>query len=90
MKRRRKRRKISEKKKKIREYKTRGDSLVGRQFFFRLDLDCEIIALFFWAQGGFEGNVFVETTLVDVYSKFGCMGIAWQFFESMSERNVAS
>ena len=58
--------------------------------FSRLDPDCEISALFFWAQGGFEGNVFVEMALVDMYSKFGCMGIARQLFESMSERNVVS
>ena len=44
----------------------------------------------FWVRGGFEGNVFVETALVDMYSKFGCMGVARQLFESMSERNVVS
>ena len=58
--------------------------------FSRLDPDCEINALFFWARGGFEGNVLAKTALVDVYSKFGCMGIARQLFESMSERNVVS
>lgn len=45
---------------------------------------------FFWARSGFEGNVFVETPLVDMYSKFGCMGVVRQLFESMSERNVVS
>ena len=58
--------------------------------FSKLDPDCEISALFFWARGGFEGNVLAKTALVDVYSKFGCMGIARQLFESMSERNVVS
>ena len=32
----------------------------------------------------------METSLVDMYSKFGCMGIARNVFNNMSVRNVVS
>ncbi|KAA8536671.1 hypothetical protein F0562_029149 [Nyssa sinensis] len=44
----------------------------------------------FWIWHGFEANVYVETALVGLYSKFGCVGVARRLFNDMSERNVVS
>lgn len=44
----------------------------------------------FWIRQGFESNVFVETALVDMYSKLGCMSVARKLFDDISERNVVS
>ncbi|KAA8536152.1 hypothetical protein F0562_028630 [Nyssa sinensis] len=44
----------------------------------------------FWIRHGFEANVYVETALVVLYSKFGCVGVARRLFDDMSERNVVS
>ncbi|XP_077215332.1 pentatricopeptide repeat-containing protein CRR2, chloroplastic-like [Tasmannia lanceolata] len=39
---------------------------------------------------GFESQVYVATTLVDVYAKFGCVSYARCVFDGMLERNVVS
>ncbi|KAL1554208.1 hypothetical protein AAHA92_14793 [Salvia divinorum] len=44
----------------------------------------------YWIKRNFGGNVFVETGLVDMYSKFGCMRIARNVFDNMTVRNVVS
>ncbi|KAH6819667.1 hypothetical protein C2S51_003270 [Perilla frutescens var. frutescens] len=44
----------------------------------------------YWIRSNFSDNVFVETGLVDMYSKFGCMKIARNVFDNMSVRNVVS
>ncbi|KAG6410736.1 hypothetical protein SASPL_128803 [Salvia splendens] len=44
----------------------------------------------YWRRRNFGGNVFVETGLVDMYSKFGCMRIARNVFDNMTVRNVVS
>ncbi|KAF8405122.1 hypothetical protein HHK36_010020 [Tetracentron sinense] len=44
----------------------------------------------FWIRGDFEFNVYVETSLVDMYSKFGRMSVAQKLFDKMPERNVVS
>ncbi|XP_047942592.1 pentatricopeptide repeat-containing protein At3g57430, chloroplastic-like [Salvia hispanica] len=44
----------------------------------------------YWIRRNFGGNVFVETGLVDMYSKFGCTRIARNVFDNMSVRNVVS
>lgn len=44
----------------------------------------------YWIRRGYGDNVFVETGLVDMYSKFGCMKIARNVFDDMSVRNVVS
>lgn len=44
----------------------------------------------YWIRHNFSDNVIVETCLVDMYSKFGCMKIARNLFDNMSERNVVS
>ncbi|KAK6159410.1 hypothetical protein DH2020_006724 [Rehmannia glutinosa] len=44
----------------------------------------------YWIRHNFGGNVFVETGLVDMYSKFGCMRIARNLFDNMPVRNVVS
>ncbi|XP_057787536.1 pentatricopeptide repeat-containing protein At3g57430, chloroplastic-like isoform X1 [Salvia miltiorrhiza] len=44
----------------------------------------------YWIRCNFGDNVFVETGLIDMYSKFGCMRIARNVFDNMSVRNVVS
>ncbi|KAK6136816.1 hypothetical protein DH2020_029439 [Rehmannia glutinosa] len=44
----------------------------------------------YWIRHNFGDNVFVETGLVDMYSKFGCMRIARNLFDKMPVRNVVS
>ncbi|KAL6546065.1 hypothetical protein OROGR_009939 [Orobanche gracilis] len=44
----------------------------------------------YWIRHNFEDNVFVETGLVNMYSKFGCMRNARNLFDNMSVRNVVS
>ncbi|KAL6963936.1 hypothetical protein U1Q18_034943 [Sarracenia purpurea var. burkii] len=44
----------------------------------------------FWIRRGSGSNIFVETALVCMYSKFGWIDIARQLFDSMSERNGVS
>ncbi|KAJ7536437.1 hypothetical protein O6H91_12G069700 [Diphasiastrum complanatum] len=39
---------------------------------------------------GFEGDVVIGSTLVDMYAKCGCLEDARELFNSMSERNVIS
>ncbi|XXG55704.1 hypothetical protein AAC387_Pa03g3311 [Persea americana] len=39
---------------------------------------------------GIEINVYVETSLVDLYAKCGSLGVARRLFDQMSERNVVS
>ena len=41
-------------------------------------------------KSGFQADVFVETALVDMYAKCGCIGTARYIFDKMSERNVVS
>ncbi|KAA8524371.1 hypothetical protein F0562_010794 [Nyssa sinensis] len=45
---------------------------------------------YFWIRHGFEANVYMEITLVGLYSKFGCVGVTQRLFDDMSERNVVS
>ena len=42
----------------------------------------------FWIRHGFGTNVFVETAMVGMYLKFGCISVARQLFDNMSERNT--
>lgn len=44
----------------------------------------------FWVRCGFDSNVFVETALIEMYSKFGRMDVARRLFDRMSERNTVS
>ncbi|EYU37731.1 hypothetical protein MIMGU_mgv1a017991mg, partial [Erythranthe guttata] len=44
----------------------------------------------YWIRHNFGCNVFVETGLVHMYSKFGCLKIARKLFDNMPERNVVS
>ncbi|XP_028102030.1 pentatricopeptide repeat-containing protein At3g12770-like isoform X1 [Camellia sinensis] len=44
----------------------------------------------FWIRHGFGTNVFVETAMVGMYSKFGRISVARQLFDNMSERNTVS
>ncbi|XP_057965085.1 pentatricopeptide repeat-containing protein At3g57430, chloroplastic-like [Malania oleifera] len=44
----------------------------------------------FWIRCLFGASVFVETSLVGMYSKFGCMDIAQHLFDRMSQRNTVS
>lgn len=44
----------------------------------------------YWIRQCNEKNVYVETALVDMYSKFGCISIARYLFDNMSERNLVS
>ncbi|KAG8368365.1 hypothetical protein BUALT_Bualt15G0037900 [Buddleja alternifolia] len=44
----------------------------------------------YWIKHNFGDNVFVETGLVDMYSKFGCMRIARYMFDKMLMRNIVS
>ncbi len=39
---------------------------------------------------GFESNIFVQTSLVDMYAKCGSMEDAWNVFDNMGSRVVAS
>eukprot|EP01018_Ginkgo_biloba_P026788 Gb_37509 [translate_table: standard] len=39
---------------------------------------------------GFESDIFVGNSLIDMYAKCGCVQIARQLFDKMSERNVVS
>eukprot|EP01018_Ginkgo_biloba_P034078 Gb_04445 [translate_table: standard] len=41
-------------------------------------------------RSGMKTNVFVETALIDMYAKCGCIGMARQLFDKMSKRNVVS
>eukprot|EP01018_Ginkgo_biloba_P011802 Gb_29543 [translate_table: standard] len=41
-------------------------------------------------RSGFESDMFVETALVNMYSKCGILEIAHQLFDKMSKRNVVS
>ncbi|KAG7016718.1 Pentatricopeptide repeat-containing protein, chloroplastic, partial [Cucurbita argyrosperma subsp. argyrosperma] len=47
-------------------------------------IHCEVI------KGGFEGNQFVATTLIDVYSVGRAIGSAYKVFVGMLERNVVA
>ncbi|KAL3515235.1 hypothetical protein ACH5RR_022137 [Cinchona calisaya] len=42
----------------------------------------------YWIKQGIKGNVFVETALVDMYWKFGCINIARYMFDNMSQKNL--
>lgn len=44
----------------------------------------------FFIRWGIEMNVYVETSLVDLYAKCGKVGVARKLFEKMPERNVVS
>lgn len=44
----------------------------------------------YWVRHNSGDNVFVETGLVDMYSKFGCIRIARNLFDGMSMRNIVS
>ncbi|XP_057543614.1 putative pentatricopeptide repeat-containing protein At3g01580 [Amaranthus tricolor] len=44
----------------------------------------------FWVRRGFEHNIVVETSLIDMYCRFGCMNIAQILFDEMPKRNVVS
>ncbi|KAJ8450839.1 hypothetical protein Cgig2_032464 [Carnegiea gigantea] len=44
----------------------------------------------FWVRHGFGTNVVVETSLVDMYSRFGCISIARYLFDKMPVRNLVS
>ncbi|GFQ03845.1 pentatricopeptide repeat-containing protein at1g11290 [Phtheirospermum japonicum] len=44
----------------------------------------------YWIRHNFGDNVFVETGLVDMYSKLGFMNIARKVFDKMTVRNVVS
>ncbi|XP_021738505.1 putative pentatricopeptide repeat-containing protein At3g01580 [Chenopodium quinoa] len=44
----------------------------------------------FWVRRGFEHNVVVETSLIDMYCRFGRMSIARNLFDEMPVRNVVS
>ncbi|KMT00539.1 hypothetical protein BVRB_9g218370 [Beta vulgaris subsp. vulgaris] len=44
----------------------------------------------FWIRCGFGHNVVVETSLVDMYSGFGCMSVAQNLFDEMPVRNLVS
>ncbi|KAL4185973.1 hypothetical protein AMTRI_Chr10g8480 [Amborella trichopoda] len=37
---------------------------------------------------GLDADIYVQTTLVDMYAKFGCIEAARQLFDSMQERNL--
>eukprot|EP01018_Ginkgo_biloba_P030650 Gb_26653 [translate_table: standard] len=41
-------------------------------------------------KNGFESNVSVRNTLIDMYAKCGCIDIAWQLFGKMSKVDVIS
>ncbi|XP_074285848.1 putative pentatricopeptide repeat-containing protein At3g49142 [Silene latifolia] len=43
-----------------------------------------------WVRRMYESNVIVETCLVDMYSRFGCMNVARLMFAEMPVRNVVS
>ncbi len=42
------------------------------------------------AQSGFESNVFVGNSLVDLYAKFGSIEDAWRVFSRMPMCNVVA
>ncbi|CAA0827608.1 Pentatricopeptide repeat-containing protein [Striga hermonthica] len=44
----------------------------------------------YWLRQSFGDNVFVETGLIGMYSKFGCVEKARKVFDKMSVRNVVS
>ncbi|XAR59494.1 hypothetical protein NMG60_11015349 [Bertholletia excelsa] len=44
----------------------------------------------FWIRQDFGTNLTVETALVGMYSKFGCIHVARQLFDSMLRRNAVS
>ncbi|KAL4029247.1 hypothetical protein IC575_012474 [Cucumis melo] len=48
------------------------------------EIHCEVI------KGGFEGNQFVATTLIDVYSAGRAIGSAYKVFVGMLERNIVA
>ncbi|XP_058114432.1 pentatricopeptide repeat-containing protein At5g44230-like isoform X1 [Magnolia sinica] len=40
------------------------------------------------AKLGLDSDVYVQTTLMDMYAKFGCIQVATHLFETISEKNV--
>ena len=44
----------------------------------------------YMVKSGFQADVFVETALVDMFAKCGCIGTTRYIFDKMSERNVVS
>lgn len=54
------------------------------------DLTSGMLIHLYVVKHGLEFDVFVNNALINMYAKFGLLGIAWQVFDEMRERDLVS